>query len=72
MSGLGEFINRLRRRGLFRLNEAGARNRKGDRDRLAQIIVAAFDNMSAAEQESVMKLLHDKAKPKAKMPGGKK
>ena len=37
---------------------AGARNRKGDKDRLKSIIVAAFKNLQQTERKEVMALVH--------------
>lgn len=61
-------ISPLLRRMRVHMQEAGARNRKGDRERLVQIVVAAFDNMAATDQQDVLKALRKKAK---KTGGGK-
>ncbi len=38
--------------------EAGARNRKGDRERLKGIIVAAFKNLQPEDMKVVMAAVH--------------
>jgi len=53
-----------------RMQEAGARNSKMDKERLVQIVMSALSNLSAADREQVLK---DALKQvRAKKTGGKK
>ncbi len=46
------------KRAFERYVEAGARNRKGDRERLKGIIVAAFKNLQPEDMKVVMAAVH--------------